>query len=232
MNDSAILEKFLEINFKNKDLLKEALTHRSFLNESSRETGSHNERLEFLGDAVLELVVTNLLFNEFPYKNEGELTSLRAALVNSKMLFEVAEGIKLYDYLRLSKGEAKDFFGKGRQFILANAFEALVGAIYVDLGYGEAEKFIKKYICSNLNQIVEQKLWRDPKSLFQEKAQDITGITPVYGVLKESGPDHKKFFVSGVYLDEEIVAQGEGYSKQESEAKAAENALKVKGWEE
>lgn len=232
MNDSAELEKFLGIKFKNRKTLKEALTHRSFLNESPSEEISHNERLEFLGDAVLELAVTSFLFNKYPDKNEGDLTSLRAALVNSRMLSEVAESVELYNYIRLSKGEAKDFASKGRQFILANAFEALIGAIYIDQGYTEAEKFIKKYICANIKQVVEQKLWRDPKSLFQEKAQEFMAFTPVYKVLRETGPDHKKFFVSGVFLNEEMVAEGEGYSKQEAESVAAENALNIKEWGE
>lgn len=231
MKDFTELEKKLGIQFKNKDLLREALTHRSFLNEKGKEGTEHNERLEFLGDAVLELSITKFLFSKFFDKNEGELTALRAALVNSRMLFEVSGDLKLEDYLRLSKGEAKDS-GKGRNFILANTVESLIGAIYLDQGFEKADEFIIKYFGSKTQDVLDQKLWRDSKSLFQEKAQEQVGITPTYEVLEESGPDHKKHFVIGVYLEEEMVAKGDGYSKQEAQMKASENALKEKGWED
>jgi ribonuclease-3 len=231
MKNFSDLEQILNIKFNNSDLLREALTHRSFLNETGAGGTRHNERLEFLGDAVLELAVTKFLFNKFPQKAEGELTALRAALVNSNMLFSAADKLKLGRYLRLSKGEAKDS-GKGRHFILANAFEALIGAIYVDNGYGAAETFVSEHICSNLPDVLEKKLWRDAKSLFQEKSQEIEGITPTYEVLEESGPDHKKHFVVGVFLENEMIASGEGFSKQEAQMEAAENALIKKGWEE
>ncbi len=231
MSKNTELEEKLGIQFKNKDLLSEALTHRSFLNEPAGRGFAHNERLEFLGDAVLELSVTNFLFVKFPEKPEGELTSLRSALVNSNMLFEVSEKLELKKYIRLSKGEAKDT-GKGRQYILSNSVEAIIGAIYLDQGYEKADDFILKYFCSNLENVLEKKLWRDAKSLFQEKAQKMVGITPDYKVVEESGPDHERHFVIGVYLGGEMIANGEGFSKQEAQMKAAEKALEKKGWEE
>jgi len=231
MKDFSELQKTIGIEFRNQDLLKEAFTHRSYLNENPKEQASHNERLEFLGDAVLELAVTEFIFNKYPRKNEGELTTLRSALVNANMLFEIAKEMKLQEFLRVSRGEAKDS-GKGKQFILANAVEALIGAIYLDRGYGRAEDFVKEHICGNLTEVFEKKLWRDAKSVFQEKAQEITGITPTYEVLEESGPDHKKHFVIGVHLNAELVATGEGFSKQEAQMRAAENALKEKKWED
>jgi ribonuclease-3 len=231
MNDLKELEKVLDIKFKNPDLLTEAITHRSFLNENPKEKVSHNERFEFLGDAVLELIVTEFLFNNYPEKNEGELTALRAALVNSNMLSEISSKLKLGKFLRVSKGEAKGS-GKGKQFISADAVEALIGAIYLDQGYDKATEFIEKHVCSNIGVVLENKLWRDAKSLFQEKAQEIEGITPTYSVLSETGPDHQKHFIIGVCLEEELIAKGEGYSKQEAQQQAAENALNKKGWQD
>lgn len=229
MKDLEQFEKETGIKFKNKKLLKEAFTHRSYLNENPDSGRSHNERLEFLGDAVLELAVTEHLFSNFPEKSEGELTSLRAALVNANMLFDIAQDLGLNDYLLLSRGEAKDL-GRARQYILANTFEALVGAIYLDQGYDGARKFIAKNVISRTNEVISKKLFRDPKSLFQEKAQETHGLTPTYEVLKEWGPDHNKHFVVGVYLGKDLVAQGEGPSKQEAQSRAAEAALGAKGW--
>lgn len=229
--DFSGLEKKLGIKFKNPDLLKEAFTHRSFLNEKGRKDVRHNERLEFLGDAVLEIIVTEFLFHKFVDKPEGELTSLRAALVNAGMLLSVAKKLGLGKYLMLSKGEEKEF-GKGKQFILANSVEALMGAIYLDQGYDVADNFVKTFICSNIQNVLDEKLWQDAKSLFQEKAQEITNFTPTYEVLKESGPDHKKHFTIGVYLNDELIAKGDGFSKQDAQRKAAEEALKVKNWED
>ncbi len=231
MKDFKELEKILNIKFKNPELLEEAFTHRSFLNENSKEKTSNNERLEFLGDAVLELAVTEFLFKKYPRKDEGDLTSFRAALVNAHMLFEIAEGLKFWDFLRVSKGEAKDS-GKGKHFILANAVEALLGAIYLDQGYKAASEFVRGNICSNIEDILEKKSWRDAKSLFQEKAQEIEGVTPNYQVISESGPDHQRQFIIGVYLAEKLIATGEGLSKQEAQMQAAENALKKKKWDE
>jgi ribonuclease-3 len=229
MKDAVELQNKIGVEFQNKDLIREALTHRSFLNENPNEKTRHNERLEFLGDAVLELATTKFLFNKYPEKPEGELTSLRAALVNANALFDVASALELEKYLRLSKGEAKDS-GKGKQAIMANAIEAIIGAVYLDKGYDAAEKFVNDFVCAGLENVMNKKLWRDAKSLFQEKAQELLGVTPTYGVLSETGPDHMKNFLVGAYIDEEMVATGEGSSKQEAQQKAAEEALNKKGW--
>ncbi|OGF51442.1 ribonuclease III [Candidatus Giovannonibacteria bacterium RIFCSPLOWO2_02_FULL_43_11b] len=229
MKDLEEFEKSIGVKFKNKELLLEAFTHRSYLNENADWNGRQNERLEFLGDAVLELIVTEHLFSNFKDKAEGELTSYRAALVNANMLSEVAQDLGLNDHLLLSRGEAKDL-GRARQYILANTFEALVGAIYLDAGYDAADKFIRKNILSKVSDVISKKLFRDPKSLFQERAQEVYGITPKYEVLKEWGPDHNKHFVIGAYIGNDLVAEGEGPSKQEAQANAAEEGLRIKKW--
>ncbi len=231
MKDFSKLEKKINIEFKNKDLLTQSVVHRSYLNENPGFKLPHNERLEFLGDAVLELVITEYLYQN--YSNpEGELTNWRASLVNARMLSGVARELGLDQYLYLSKGEAKEPpDSKARQYILANAFEALVGAIYLDQGYVVARDFIKKFLITKLPYILEHELYLDPKSKFQEIAQDKFGITPTYKVLEEVGPDHAKRFKVGVYLEKELVATGEGSSKQEAQVEAAVAALKVKGWE-
>lgn len=222
------LEEKIGINFKNKDLLLQALTHRSYINERPEWHLDHNERLEFLGDAVLELVVTEYLYNN--YSNpEGELTNWRAALVNSVMLAKISSKIDLNDYILLSKGEARDV-GRARQYILANAVEAVLGAIYIDQGYAACDNFIKKIIITELENVFETKSYKDYKSLFQEKAQELAGITPNYEVVKEWGPDHAKQFHVGVYLDKELIGEGAGPSKQDAQQAAAENALKNRGW--
>ncbi len=223
------LQKKLDIKFKNKDLLKQAFIHRSYLNENPVFSLGHNERLEYLGDAVLELIVTDYLYKNYPDLAEGEMTSLRAALVNSQMLLQISDRLDFNDYLYLSKGEAKEI-NRGRQYILANTFESFVGALYLDQGYGSAEKFILKNLIPELKNVIEKKLWRDSKSLFQEAAQERAGITPTYEVLEASGPDHAKKFIIGVYLEKELVAKGEGASKNEAQQQAAENALKIKSW--
>ncbi len=230
MKDFSEFESKINIKFKNQDLLKEAFTHRSYLNENPSWPVGQNERLEFLGDAVLELAVTDFLFMRFPEKPEGELTSFRAALVNANMLSSVAQDLGINDYLLLSKGESKDV-GRARLFILANCFEALIGANYLDQGYDPASRFIHENILPKMDEILNKKLFRDSKSLFQERAQEITGITPSYEVVKEWGPDHDKHFVVGVYVGKELVAQGEGPSKQEAQQQAAMAGLKAKGWE-
>lgn len=228
MKELSKLEDKLEIKFKSKDLLQQALVHRSFLNENPDFGLEHNERLEFLGDAVLELIVTEYLYRNYP-NPEGELTNWRAALVNAKKLAEVAEKLELNDFMMLSRGEAKDT-GRARQYILANALEALIGAIYMDQGIEPVKNLVEKHILSELPQILKVGAYRDAKSLFQEEAQDRVGITPSYEVLSEWGPDHAKHFKVGVYLDEELVAEGEGVSKQEAQQKAAEAALKAREW--
>ncbi len=224
------LESTLGVNFKNKDLLTQALTHRSYLNENPDFSLDHNERLEFLGDAVLELAVTDYLYRN--YSNpEGELTSWRASLVNSKMLATIGTRLELNEFLLLSKGEAKDS-GRARQYILTNAVEAIIGAIYLDRGYEFASEFVHKFILPELDDIIKNKLHKDSKSLLQELAQEKVSITPVYKVLNEWGPDHDRHFKIGVYLGEEAVGEGEGVSKQEAQQSAAENALINKGWKE
>lgn len=228
--DISKLESRISVEFKNKDLLEQALVHRSYLNENPRFRLGHNERLEFLGDAVLELAVTEALYRAFPEKPEGELTSLRAALVNSKMLAEIAEGLDLNGFLLLSRGEAKDT-GRARQFILANAFEALVGALYLDQGYKNTRDFVERTLMPRLSEVMEKQLYKDPKSLFQEESQDRAGITPTYEVLREWGPDHDKQFVVGIFLGSELIAEGQGSSKQSAEEDAARMALKAKGWQ-
>jgi len=228
MKNFSNLEKKIDIKFNNIDLLCQAMVHRSYLNENPNFHLDHNERLEFLGDAVLELIVTDYLYKKC-FKSEGELTNFRAALVNSEMLSKKAKLLGLEEYLMMSRGETKDT-GKARQFILENAFEALVGAIYLDQGYEKTANFVKKNILVELPKILKQKLYRDPKSSFQEESQDKMGITPTYEVLKEWGPDHNKHFVIGVFLEKELIGKGEGLSKQEAQRKAAEDALRNKGW--
>lgn len=225
----AVLEDAIGIVFANKDYLVQAFVHRSYLNEHREFPIGHNERLEFLGDAVLELIVTEYLFERYG-NPEGELTNWRAALVNAKMCAAVANEIGIETYLFLSHGEAKDAGTKAREYILANALEALIGAIYLDQGYDFTRQFVTRWVITKLPEVLELGLWMDPKSRFQESAQEIIGITPTYRVLKEEGPDHDKHFVVGVYLDKEKIAEGEGTSKQEAQVDAAEHALKIKKW--
>ena len=219
------LEEMIDVSFKNNALLREAMTHRSFLNEHPRWPLPQNERLEYLGDAVLELVVTDHLFKTYPDRQEGELTSLRAALVNHTMLSRIANELNLQEFICLSKGEAKDT-GRAREAILANAVEALIGAIYLDHGYVSASVFVKKRILIHLKEVVEKELFVDSKSLLQEIAQEKYKVTPTYTVISEAGPDHKKEFISGVFFGEKIIAKGKGFSKQEAERDAAANAFK------
>lgn len=230
------MEKFLafedkiSVHFKDRAVLREAFTHRSYINETRERGLSHNERLEFLGDAVVELSVTDFLYKKYPNATEGDLTSYRAALVNAVTLGNLAIDLGMEGYLLLSKGEAKDKGTKAREIILANAFEALVGAIYLDQGYLTADIFLKTHLLGKTEEIVNKELWRDAKSYFQEEAQEHVSITPSYKVIREEGPDHDKQFIVGVYLDKELVAEGGGKSKQEAEQNAAGEGLKVKGW--
>ena len=227
--DFSKFEERIGYTFSDKNLLKQAFVHRSYINENRAEKLEHNERIEFLGDAVLELVVTNHLFITYPKKSEGELTALRSALVNTQALAIAAEELNINDFLLLSKGESRDN-GRARKYILADTFEAIIGAIYIDQGLEKSAAFIEATILPRLDQVLKEKLWQDSKSHFQEKAQNKTGITPRYKTLKKTDPDHDKAFVIAVYLDKEKVAEGEGRSKQEAEQDAAECALGTKGW--
>lgn len=227
--DLTRLEKILSVSFTDQKHLLSAVTHRSYLNEHRDATQEHNERLEFLGDAVLELVVTDYLYRKYPEKPEGELTAVRAALVNTVSLSDSAQKLGLNDFMLMSKGEAKDT-GRARQYILANAFEACIGAIYLDQGYVAAEGFIGQQLFAKTDKIVEKKLWQDAKSRFQELAQDKVSITPSYEMISQEGPDHDRVFTIGVFLKSEKIAEGQGRSKQEAEQDAAEKAIEAKGW--
>jgi len=220
--------KVCDINMQNPDYFIEAMTHRSYLNEHKEHKYPHNERLEFLGDAVLELVITDFLFHNFD-NPEGEMTAWRAALVNGEMLARVAREIGIEEFLMMSKGEAKDT-GKARSYLLANAMEAIIGAIYLDSGYDAAKRFILDKIASHIDEVLEKKLYVDAKSYFQEQAQKHTGITPHYQSISELGPDHDRTFEVGVFLNDEEVARGEGRSKQDAQREAARNALEAKNW--
>jgi ribonuclease-3 len=229
MPDFSTFASRLNLTFNNLDLFIEALTHRSYLNEHREYAGSHNERLEFLGDAVLELATTDFLFKKFPAKPEGELTSYRAALVNTVSLAQSAQALGTNEYLLLSKGESKDT-GRARDVILADVFEAIIGAIYLDQGFKAAEAFIAENLYGKIDDVIEKRSYQDAKSRFQERAQEKRGKTPAYETLSEEGPDHAKLFTVGVFVGTEEVARGEGQSKQEAEQSAAQAALDKTGW--
>ena len=216
--------------FNNPRLLEQAFIHRSYINESIKSGLSHNERLEFLGDAVLELIVTEYLYEKYPNHSEGDLTSYRSALVNAVTLGEVALGLGFNDLIKLSKGEAKDI-SRARSSILADAYEAIVGAVYLDQGYSVTKEFILNTVLIKTEDIIKNGLYRDAKSFVQEKSQELYGITPAYKVLSEEGPDNDKRFCVGIYFGDEKIAEGEGKSKQEAETQAAREALEVKGWQ-
>jgi ribonuclease-3 len=231
MPDFKEFSEKMKVDFNDINILKQACTHRSFLNENKGAGLEHNERLEFLGDAVLELVITSYLYRKYPQKNEGDLTSYRSALVNTHSLSRVATALGVNDYLLLSKGESKDT-GRARSIIMADSIEAIIGAIYLDKGYDASANFISQNLLEviDIDEIVEKKLWLDAKSRFQERAQEESGQTPSYKTMKEAGPDHNKIFTLGVFIGDEQIATGNGLSKQEAEQKAAEKALEVKGW--
>jgi ribonuclease-3 len=224
------LEKSLSYTFTDKSLLARAMTHRSYVNEN-RESASlgHNERLEFLGDAVLELITTSYLYERFPESPEGDLTAYRSSLVNSDTLAQVASELGVGEGLRLSRGEAKDA-GRARTYILANTFEAILGAVYLDGGYEAAKAIVHTCVLPKLEAVLANKSWIDSKSLFQARAQEFVGSTPSYRTTKETGPDHDKKFTVGVFIGTEQIATGEGKSKQEAELAAARKALEEKGW--
>lgn len=226
------IEEFKQKNsivFTDDALLEQAFIHRSFINESARTGLSHNERLEFLGDAVLELVVTEYLYATYPHHNEGDLTAYRSALVNAVTLGEVADQLGFNSMIRLSKGEAKDV-SRARSSILADAYEAFIGALYLDQGYESTKIFITRTVLIKTDEIIQKGLYKDAKSFVQEKAQELYGMTPSYKVLSEEGPDHDKRFEVGIYFGDEKVGSGVGKSKQEGETNAARNALENKGW--
>jgi ribonuclease-3 len=227
--DLGKLQSLLGVQFNDITHLLTAITHRSYLNEHREATWDHNERTEFLGDAVLELVVTDYLYHKYPDKPEGELTAVRAALVNTVSLAGASEELGVNEYLLMSKGEAKDV-GRARQYILANTFEACIGAIYLDQGYDAAQAFIAGRLFKKTDEIVRKRLWQDAKSRFQELAQEHASVTPTYETVAQEGPDHDRVFTVGVFLRKEKVAEGKGRSKQEAEQQAAEKAIEAKGW--
>lgn len=223
------LEKKIKIKFKNPELLDNAFVHRSYVNEHKKEDIEDNERLEFLGDAVLELAATKHLFEKYPNQTEGEMTAFRSALVKGKHLAEIAQLLNLGEYLYLSNGEERSG-GREKKYILANVLEALIGAIYVEHGYDVAEKFIEKFILKRLDDIISAGKHIDAKSQFQEISQEREEFTPYYEVIEEHGPDHDKHFIMGAYIDNKLIAKGTGSSKQKAEEDAAKNALKAKKW--
>lgn len=225
MKDTKQLEKKIGFTFANHELLSEALTHRSYLNEVPSWHLPSNERLEFLGDAVLELVVTEELYKRFPTHPEGQLTVLRAALVNYQMLAKIAGEIELQKYILMSRGEARDT-GKAREVILANGMEALIGALYLDQGFDAVRPFVEKFVLTRVDEVLATKSYKDAKSELQEIIQERSKITPTYKVIDEIGPAHQKTFSVGVYFKDELIAEGKGSSKQEAETDAARAALK------
>lgn len=230
MNDYNKLLTEIDVEIKNKDLLKVAFIHKSFVNEQKGHK-EHNERLEFLGDAVLELVVTEYLYKSYPNKQEGELTNWRSALVKGNHLSQVAGELNLGKYLHLSRGEEHSG-GRNKPHILANVMEALIGAIFLDRGYRVARTFIHDFILKHLDDIISQGLHIDGKSLFQEMAQGKLGKTPHYTVVSEEGPDHNKRFIMGAYIGEKLIAEGSGASKQKAEDAAAREGIKAMKWDE
>jgi ribonuclease-3 len=217
------------VTFNDLAILREAFTHRSYLNEHRGTGFRHNERLEFLGDAILELAITDYLFHKLPDEDEGKMTAYRSALVNTNSISDAATAWGMNEYLLLSRGEAKDS-GRARAYILANTFEAVIGAIYLDRGYDVAREFVSRSLFEKLDGIIAGRTWQDAKSRFQEAAQEKIGITPHYVVEKEVGPDHDKQFTVAVFIGETRVAQGNGRSKQDAEQAAAGEGLRLRSW--
>lgn len=224
LSDLVEFQEKLGVKFNNEDLLRQAFVHRSYLNEHRGFSLDHNERLEFLGDAVLELVVTEYLYNTFP-NPEGELTNWRSALVKGETLASISGELGVADMMMLSYGEAKSG-GKSKNIILANAFEALLGALYLDQGYDPCKELISRIVLSRLENILQNELFIDPKSRLQEYTQENMGQTPNYQVLSQEGPDHSKEFEVGVYVGSKLLATGKGSSKQAGQIAAAETALR------
>jgi len=219
------------LNFKNKSLLQQAFIHRSYINEQNNSNLEHNERLEFLGDAVLELVVTDFLYKKFPETPEGKLTSYRSALVRTESISKAARDLGMNDLLMLSKGESQDQ-GKARDYILANTFEAFVGAVYLDQGYDDAKKVIAESLFNTIESIISEGSWRDAKSYVQEKSQEIYNETPRYELVSAEGPDHSKDFIMAIYFGDKKIAEGTGNSKQKAQQSAAQSAIEKEGWED
>jgi ribonuclease-3 len=229
MKDFTPFETAIGYTFSDRALIARAFTHRSYINENPKSGLEHNERLEFLGDAVIELIITDYLFNNYTNSAEGELTAYRSALVNYLIMGDVARTLSMNEYLLLSRGEAKDT-GRARHTILANTYEAFVGALYLDGGYEPCKRFVLDTLIPKLPEIIKQKSWKDAKSTVQEEAQDRVGVTPSYKVVAETGPDHDKYFTIGIFFGDKKIAEGKGKSKQEAEQEAAKAALAAKGW--
>ena len=223
------VQENLNTTLKNEELFKTSFTHRSYLNEHTTYPNPSNERLEFLGDAVLQLLSSNFLYDKYPKSPEGDLTNFRSSIVCTPSLAAEAKRLSYGENLLLSNGEEATG-GRDREYILANTLEAFIGSLYLDRGIKVCQKFIEKYLLSELPKIIENGLFRDAKSAFQEESQERAGITPTYQVLEEWGPDHAKSFIIGVFLGKTLIAKGEGSSKQEAEVEAAKNALETKGW--
>lgn len=223
MADTKQLQNQLGVEFTDATLLETAITHRSFLNENRRKGMIHNERLEFLGDAVLELVVTEYLYKTYD-EPEGVLTNWRSALVKTESLADAAARLKLDDYIKLSRGEARGT-DRARKQILANAMEAIIGAVYLDRGYSVVEKFISDNIIASLPGILKSGAWQDAKTKLQETVQEKHGLTPTYDVVSEEGPDHDKIFTVAVYAGDDLIGKGSGASKQAAQQSAAKKAL-------
>ncbi len=222
-------EKKFNLEFIDKSLLQQAFTHRSFINENKDLGLNHNERLEFLGDAVLELVVTKFLFEKYPETKEGILTAYRSSLVRTESISAAARKMGMNDLLKLSKGESKDE-GKARDYILANTFEAFVGAVYLDQGYESAKNIIANSLFDNIESVIKDKTWKDSKSYVQEMAQENYSETPYYETVSSDGPDHDKHFVIAIYFGDKKIAEGEGNSKQKAQQDAAQKAIDIEGW--
>lgn len=229
------MEKYLEfekkfnIEFNDKRLLEQAFIHRSYINENKGLGLEHNERLEFLGDAVLELVVTRFLFDKYPETKEGILTAYRSSLVRTESISAAARFMGMNDLLKLSKGESRDI-GKARDYILANTFEAFIGAVYLNLGYESAKKIIADALFDNIEQVISEGTWKDAKSYVQEMAQEHYSETPRYELISAVGPDHDKNFIMAIYFGDKKIAEGKGNSKQKSQQDAAQKAIEKEGW--
>ena len=229
MKDFTLFEEKIGVTFTDKKILEQAFIHRSFINENPKSGLEHNERLEFLGDAVLELIVTDYLYKKFPNLAEGELTAYRSALVNAVVIGEVGGELEMNEFLLLSKGEAKDT-GRARHTILANTYEAFLGALYLDQGYAPCDTFVLATLVPKLETIIKEKSWKDPKSRVQEEAQERVGVTPSYKVVAEVGPDHDRYFTIAIFFGHDKIAEGKGRSKQEAQQAAAQAALDAKRW--